>query len=34
MSDEEMRIKIKRVTKKKSGYEVEKRSDGFYYRKL
>ena len=28
-----MRIKIKSSTKKKSGYAVEKRSDGFYYRK-
>jgi hypothetical protein len=34
MSDEEMRVKIKRSTKKKSGYEVEKRDDGFYYREF
>ena len=25
------RIEIKRGTKKKSGYEVEKRDDGFFY---
>lgn len=27
----EMRILIKRPAKKKVGYEVEKRKDGFYY---
>ena len=34
MSDDEQRVKIKRATKKKSGYEVEKRDDGFYYCEL
>ena len=36
MSDDEadeMRIQVKRASKKKSGYEVEKRDDGFYYGK-
>ena len=26
-----MRVHVKRNSKKKSGYEVEKRDDGFYY---
>jgi hypothetical protein len=29
--DDEMRVQVKRASKKKSGYEVEKRGDGFYY---
>jgi hypothetical protein len=34
MSDDEkdeMRVQVKRVAKKKCGYEVEKRDDGYYY---
>jgi len=27
----EKRVKVKRSSKKKSGFEVEKRDDGFYY---
>ena len=28
----ENRVEVKRSTKKKSGYEVEKRKDGYFYR--
>eukprot|EP00536_Pseudo-nitzschia_multiseries_P018206 jgi/Psemu1/299626/fgenesh1_pm.2256_\ len=31
MTGQEMRVHVKRNSKKESGYEVEKRSDGFYY---
>lgn len=30
----EKRVKVKRSSKKKSGFEVEKRDDGFYYREF
>ena len=33
MTGQEMRVHVKRNSKKKSGYEVEKRDDGFYYGK-
>ena len=29
-----MRVQVKRASKKKSGYEVEKRDDGYYYREF
>ena len=31
MSDEVMRIQVKRPAKKKPAFEVEKRADGYYY---
>ncbi|OEU22100.1 hypothetical protein FRACYDRAFT_267156 [Fragilariopsis cylindrus CCMP1102] len=31
MTGQEMRVHVKRNSKKKSGYEVEKREDGFFY---
>jgi hypothetical protein len=31
MDEQEMRVHIKRNSKKKCGYEVELRDDGFYY---
>mmetsp|Transcript_33201 Transcript_33201/g.78417 ORF Transcript_33201/g.78417 Transcript_33201/m.78417 type:complete len:101 (-) Transcript_33201:372-674(-) len=31
MTGQEMRVQVKRSSEKKSGYAVEKRSDGFYY---
>ena len=34
MSDETVRVQIKRPAKKKVGYEVELRKDGFYYGRL
>jgi hypothetical protein len=33
MTGQEMRVHVKRNSKKKSGYEVEKREDGFFYGK-
>ena len=33
MDDNETRVHVKRNSKKKTGYEVELRSDGFYYGK-
>ena len=37
MSDDdadEMRVQVKRASKKKSGYEIEQRDDGYYYSEL
>lgn len=34
MAGQDLRVHVKRLSKKKSGYEVEKRSDGFYYSKF
>lgn len=31
MAGQDLRVHVKRNSKKKSGYEVEKRSDGYYY---
>mmetsp|Transcript_48380 Transcript_48380/g.54133 ORF Transcript_48380/g.54133 Transcript_48380/m.54133 type:complete len:100 (-) Transcript_48380:460-759(-) len=31
MTGQEMRVHVKRNSKKKSGYEVEEREDGFFY---
>ena len=33
MTGQEMRVHVKMNSKKKSGYEVEEREDGFFYGK-